>query len=410
MKNITLKIFPVLISLLFIFPILKESLSSFIIVLICINTIFYKISVKEYRFFNIDTLLLTLPFWIILVRSLFSNNFQQNIPHIQHALFFLIIPIFFSLIPISFFTKQKLDFYIDIIKNTCLIIALTYTISFFATKSLSELFIVFQNVSTFRNYIYSDFNLFIIHPTYYTTILILCSAHSFDRILNQKKYYELIYIIGFLLISFFLLTRLNVVLIVLLLIGMVLFGKKLLLKQKFIFISLFLSIVIGLSIFTPGIRDRFIEMYDSYNKPPVNLNYDSTNIRIAIFDCSRELSKEKPFTGIGFENLQNKLNNCYATNYDSNFYESLTYMTHNYFFYIFISSGLIGLCLFSIYLVNILHIARKSKIFLFNVFLFNALIVCLFEDYLYRHYGVLYFNLLLICFIQYSKNESSNSI
>jgi len=405
-KNITLKVFHFLISLLFIFPIIKESLSSFLLILLCLNTVLYRISVKEYRFIKPETLLFTIPFWIILFRSLFSIDIQQNIPHIQHGLLFLIIPIFFSLIPISFFSKQKLDLYITILKNTCLIIAFIYIISFFTTKSLNELFVVFQNVSTFRNYIYSDFKLFIIHPTYYTTILILCSAHAFDRVLNQKKYFELIYITGFILISFFLLTRLNVVLIVLLLFGMILLGNKLPLKQKIIFISLFLSFVVGLAIVTPGIRDRFVEMYESYNKPPVNVQYDSTNIRQAIFDCSLKLAKEKPITGIGFENLQNKLNNCYAANYDSSFYESETYMTHNYFFYIFISSGLIGFFIFMVYLTNIIRIALKSKIVLFNIFIFNALIVCLFEDYLYRHYGVLYFNLLLMCFIQYSKNKS----
>ena len=407
MKNITLKLFPFLISLLFIFPIIKESLSSFLLILLCLNAVLYKISIKQYCFIKIETLLLTIPFWLILLRSLFSTDFKQNIPHIQHGLIFLIIPVFFSLIPISFFNKQKLNLYISILKNICFLIALIYVISFFTTKSFNELFIVFQNVSTFRNYIYSDFKLFIIHPTYYTTILILCSAHSFEKVLNQKKYYELIYSIGFLLISFFLLTRLNLVLIVLLIIGMILFGDKLLLKQKIVFILLFLSFVTGLSIFTPGIRDRFVEMYESYNKPPVDFHYDSTNIRHAIFDCSIELSKEKPIIGIGFENIQKELNNCYAVNYDSSFYESITYMTHNYFFYIFISSGLIGLFVFIIYLINIIRIAVKSKILLFNIFLFNAVIVCHFEDYLYRHYGVLYFNLLLMCFIQYSKNKSS---
>lgn len=405
MKKITLTLFPILLSLLFIFPILKESLSSFIIILICLNTIIYKISVKEYHFLNLKTLLLTIPFWIILIRSSFSDNFHNNIPHIQHGLLFLIIPIFFSLIPNIFFNKKKLDLYISILKNTCLLIAVIYVFGFFTTKSLNDLFVVFQNVSTFRNYIYSEFKLFIIHPTYYTTLLILCTAHAFDKILNKKKYVELIYIVGFLLISFFLLTRLNVVLMALLMIGMMLLGNKLIVKQKIILVSTFVSIIGCLAIFTPGIKDRFIEMYDSFNKPPVDVHYDSTNIRRAIFDCSVSTAKENFIAGVGFENLQDTLNNCYASNYDSSFYDSVTYMTHNYYFYILLSSGIIGFFFLIIYFIHIIKITIKSKMFLFNVFLFNALIVCFFEDYLYRQYGILYFNLMLMCFIQNSKNN-----
>jgi len=30
------------------------------------------------------------------------------------------------------------------------------------------------------------------------------------------------------------------------------------------------------------------------------------------------------------------------------------------------------------------------------------MVIWFIEDYLYRHYGILYFNLLLICFIRYT--------
>ncbi|WP_348812041.1 O-antigen ligase family protein [Flavobacterium maritimum] len=404
MKNVTLKLFPVLLSFLFTFPILKESLSSFVVILVCLNTIIYKISVKDYRFLEPKTILLTIPFWIILINSIFSTNFQKSIPHIQHALFFLIIPIFFSLIPKEFFNTQKINLYITVLKITCLLIAIIYVISFFINFSIGEFFVVFQNVSSFRNYIYYNFNLFRIHPTYYTTLLILCSAHSFELVLKEKKYTELIYIICFLLISFLLLTRLNIVLLVAVLIIMLLSIGKIEIKKKLFFLGTLILFAASLSLLTPGIKDRFVELYQSYNKPPVNVNYDSTNIRKAIFDCSIGISKENLLYGVGFENLQTKLNECYGKNYESSFYESHNYLTHNYYFYILVSSGVIGLFFFVIYLLLIIKTCLKTNLFLFYVFLFDAMIVCFIEDYLYRQYGVLYFNLLLICFIQYYKN------
>ncbi|RTY99100.1 O-antigen ligase domain-containing protein [Flavobacterium sp. RSP49] len=409
-KNLTLKLFPVLLSLLFIFPLLKESISSFIIILICINTICYKIASKEYSFIDYKTALLTIPFWIILVNSVFVNTFGKSITPLQHALFFLIIPVFFSLIPKQFFTLEKINSYLTILKKTCLLIAVIYIFSFFINRPSSEFFVVFQNVSSFRNYIYYDFTLFTIHPTYYTTILILCAAHSFNRVLNDKKYIELLYILFFLLISFLLLTRLTIILFVLVLIGMLLFRGKIETKQRVVLTAITIGLITALSLLTPGIKTRFIELYNSYNKPPVNVSYDSTNIRKAILDCSITISKENFLYGIGFENLQAKLNECYGEHYDSSFYKSQNYLTHNYYFYILVSSGIIGFLFYICYLIFVIQTCLKTNVFLFKIFLFSTLIVCLIEDYLYRHYGVLYFNLLLICFIQYHKNYNSNKL
>ena len=410
LKNISLKLFPFLISLLFLFPILKESLSSFLVILLCLNTIIYKIASKDYKLPEAKIYLLTLPFWIILISSFFSSDFQKSMVHIQHALFFLIIPIFFSLIPKEFFTWKRLNSYLSILKITCLLIAVVYIVSFFIYKPANEFFVVYNNVSGFRNYIYGDFKLFVIHSTYYTSILILCIAHSFSLVLNQKKYFEIIYVLTFLFISFVLLTRLNMVLLMFLLIGMFLFMSKINLKTKTLISLLFVMIVSSIAYFTPGIKQRFVEMYNSFNSPPVDVNYDSTNIRKAIFDCSVSISKENFMWGVGFENLQLKLNDCYGKNYDSSFYETINYMTHNYFFYILTSVGIIGLIFFLLYVANILNIAFRSKLFLFNIFVINAFIVCLVEDYFYRHYGILYFNLVLMCFIQYSKNQYSKEV
>lgn len=405
MKNITLKLFPILISIVFLFPILKESLSSFAVILLCINTIVYKISAKEYNFLEPKTLLLTIPFWIILISAVFSSDFQKSVSHIQHALFFLIIPVFFSLIPKEFFNRQKINLYITVLKITCLSIAIIYIVAFFLNNPFDKFFVVFQNVSSFRDYIYFNFKLIVIHPTYFTTILIFCSAHSFALVLKQKKYIELVFVSCFLLISFLLLTRLNIVLLVLLLIGMLLSMGKLSLKKRILFSATIMLLITSLALLTPGIKNRFVELYHSFNKAPVDVSYDSTNIRKAIFDCSVAIAKENLLYGVGFENLQSKLNECYGKNYDSSFYESHNYMTHNYYFYILISTGITGFILFLIYLITIIRIGIKSNIFLLNVVIFNVLILCLIEDYLYRHFGVLYFNLLLMCFIQYSKNN-----
>lgn len=406
MKKISFQLFPFLLALLFVFPILKENWSSIIVILICLNAIVYKIAAKDFTWPKRTTLLLTIPFWLVTFRSLFSNHWSESATHIQHALFFLILPLFFFFIPKEHFTKQKFDLYIKVLKYTCLAIGVIYVVSFFMNYSVSEFFIVFQNVSSFRNYVYFDFTLFKIHPTYYTTLLVFCTAHSFDLVLQQKKYSQFLFVVAFMLISIMLLTRLNIVLLLLTLTLMVFFRSKLKVKQMLLLSGGILGLTVVISMLTPGIKHRFVELYHSYDVKPKNVAYDSTNIRRAIFDCSVAISKENFWFGVGFENLQDELNTCYKDNYDSSFYDGHNYMTHNYFFYILLSGGIFCLAVFLFYLFTILQIAWKSNNFLFKVFLINVMVIWFIEDYLYRHYGILYFNLLLICFIRYTENQT----
>ncbi|MFY8009408.1 MAG: hypothetical protein ACOVNW_06885, partial [Flavobacterium sp.] len=65
MKKISFQLFPFLLALLFVFPILKENWSSIIVILICLNTIVYKIAAKDYTWPSKTALWLTIPFWII---------------------------------------------------------------------------------------------------------------------------------------------------------------------------------------------------------------------------------------------------------------------------------------------------------------------------------------------------------
>lgn len=404
MKNISLKLFPFLISLVFLLPILKENLSSFSVILLFINTIIYVISSRDYTNFKFQTLLLTIPFWIVLLNSVCSDNFKNSATHIQHSILFLIMPVLFSAIPNEFFNKNKINLYISVLKNTCLIISIVYVVSFFINVPSWQYNVVFNNESRFRYHIYNDFKLFVIHPTYYTAILILCSAHSLDLFLREKKYFQLIYVFCFLLITILLLTKLNLVFMILLLTLMVFIRSIYKLKTKLLFAFSLIGLILTFSFFTPGIKDRFLEAYESYNLRPKDDAYDSTNVRKAIFDSSIIIAKENWVLGIGFENLQNKLNTVYKETYKSSFYANHNYMTHNYYFYIFLSSGIFGLFFYLFYIANIIKICLKSNVFLFKVIVLNALIICFIEDYFYRQYGVLYFNLMLMCFIKYSEN------
>lgn len=400
MKKITLQLFPILISSLFVFPVLKENLCSLVLILLVLNTLLYCFTAKSFSSFEFKYLILTIPFWLILTNSFFSKNLNVSIIHIQHSLIFLIIPIVFSLIPKDFFTYQKLNFYLSILKNTCAIIAIIYIVSYFVNNPLWKFDAIYQNDSTFRNYIYSEFKLFVIHPTYYTTILILCSAHSFEMVLKEKKYYQVIYLILFLGITFLLLTKLNIVILVITLIYMAFFRSNVKIVYRFLILFFSIFIVATLINYTPGIKLRFAETINSFNVKPVEASFDSTNVRKAIFDSSLSILRENWFYGVGFDELQNKLNNQYKLDYNSFFYNNHNFMTHNYYFYIFISTGVFGFLIYLLYLGYVIKICWQSNKFLFRLFIANALLICFVEDYFFRQYGIFYFNLILMAFVK----------
>lgn len=406
-EKISLRVFPFLIAIVFLFPVLKENISTITIGLLLLNTIIYRISIRSF-FFSKDKMLLTIPFWIILISSFFSNDFLKSLSHINHSLLFLIIPILFAYLPINLFSEKSMLFYIGVLKKVCLVIAIMYVLFYFIDTPAWRFRINFYNESTFRNYVYKDFKWFKIHPTYYTTILILCVTHSLNLVLEKKKYFQLVYVIAFSAITFLLLTKLTIVLMVSLVIFMVLFKNSLHFAYKGLLFTFSILSVFLLIQYTPGIKNRFMETYNSFNIKPKDLAFDSTNIRKAIFDCSATLAKENWVFGTGFENLQKELNNCYQSNYTSDFYKNHNYLTHNYYLYILISSGIIGFICYLIYLANIIKIAYQSNLFIFKTFVFTILIVCFIEDFFYRQYGVLYFNLITMCFIKYIEYKKNN--
>ena len=131
MKKYTYKLFPFLICVVFLFPIVKENIATLSIILLALNLILYKVSSRDFKFIERKQLFLIIPFLIISVFSVFSTNAKISLVHINHSLLFLIVPVIFSLIPKEMFSLEKLHLYFNTLKNLCLLIAFIYIISFF---------------------------------------------------------------------------------------------------------------------------------------------------------------------------------------------------------------------------------------------------------------------------------------
>ncbi len=387
---------------MFTFPLFKENVSSFFFILLAANTVVYSIITKNYKSLNWKRVLfLSIPLWIIIIASSIKGTLITDLKDVNHALFFLLVPLVFGLIPTNYFSKQKIELYISILKNVCLVIGIGYLFAFFYYHSASDFFNVTYNVSAFRNFVYFEIGFFKIHPTYFSAIMLFCIAFSAEKVIRERKYYELFYIIFFTIMTFLLLVKINILSLVILFPLIVFFRSGMTTKRKFIAMPTIIAFMAAIIWFGPGLKNRFIEFYDSVNNPPVGLAHDSTNIRVAILKCSLEIAKDNYMFGIGFEQLPFALHNCFESHYDSEFYKTHKYLTHNYFAYIFLSSGIFALLVFLFYVYKVAEILRRINFFPLYVTAANVFLICLTEDYFYRQFGLLYFNLILMTFLKH---------
>jgi O-antigen ligase len=400
MKYSAEKAFPYLISILFLFPLFKENILTFLVVLLVVNTIVYLFQKKEFKPPKKEFLMLTIPFFIVFFVSIIRFHDLNSLKPVKSALFFLILPIAFNYIPLSNFTTNSIYKYITILKNACFFIIVCYLFSFFYNYTIYDFFIVANRVSLFRNYIYNEIPFFKIHPAYFTSILVFCTAFSLKEMLQKKKWLEFIYIFFFILITFLLITKINIIFMACVILVFILFQLKGYFIHKIISICLLFALISFLIKNTPGLHERFYELSISLTKPPKKMSFDSTNIRVAIYNCDIELVKENFWIGVGFNTIKDKIEECLISKYDSAFYNNHQYLSHNYFLYMLISGGIFSLLLFLFYLFNVFKIVLKSNKFIFYIFFTNVLLMCMIEDFLYRVYGLFFFNLIVLIFVK----------
>ncbi|KGO95451.1 O-antigen ligase family protein [Flavobacterium enshiense] len=403
-KNNLEKVLLVLVPLLFAFPLFKESLSTFFFILLSVAALIYVLLTKKHSLILKDAIYLSIPFWIILIRCILDFSSANDLGPAKNALFFLLFPIIFSLLPQKAFTKEKLNFYLNILKNVCALISIAYIILFLYYYDFEDFFRYTYNIPKFRDFVYNETPFFKIHPTYFTSFVFLCCAFSLDNILKRKKYFEILYILVFIAITLMLLVKINILLLFILISATLLFRTSLNLKQKIALFAGFTALISTMIIVVPGIKGRFTEIIESYNRPPSGLAYDSTNIRVAIVGCSMELVKENYIEGLGFSHLGPALEECFSRNYETDFYVGKNYLTHNYFLYILISSGIIGFVFFLYFVYRVIRYVLHINCFILSVSMANIFILNLTEDFFYRQYGLFFFCLIFYTFFKTKDN------
>lgn len=387
--------------LLACFPLMKENINSITIICCSLGFFIQYFKTDGRRKITKELIFLTLMFWLFLIHELVSTDL--SVKTILLNLPFLVFPLLFYFRPIYIGEKEK-SLALKVFQGAVLIASIYFLWVFFNVNSVKMLFNVSpENIPFFRDYVFRHAKLDV-HPTYFSMFLLISFTLSFFQLVTNKlnfKRENFLFVINIIITTFMLFLFSSRIIIAIYVLTLVLtlsfFIKRLNRKHKII--SLVFLVVLGFLLlfsFKDILFQRFNEIFIEYKVELKGSHHNSTNIRVAIYSCAKELYYEMPFWGYG-DSLQGELDSCYESKYDSNFSKIQTYNTHNYYLNILLYGGWICLLIFCYYIYVVFKSIKGSKLSL--LLLIQMLLVCITENFLSRHFGIVTFTYFLCMFI-----------
>lgn len=305
----------------------------------------------------------------------------------------------FLVIPLGFFLRRK-----QINPKELSIILLFYQLACFASAIYLSGHLIKAGIFNLGHLSANEFNFAVrtfsekltgVHPTY-LSIFYLFSLYSIysKNGYNQlnvipliKKSLKLIHLLFCTTICLLLVAKAPLIGF-LIAIGAVTMVKNL--KKGVVLIASATVILVLLILFVPSIGSRFKEINNSAEVTNNEASVNSINLRRSIFNCSTEIISENWVWGVGLDHVQERLNNCYE-NYKNEELSSRDYNTHNQYFDLVLSVGVVGLLSFLLLLVyplGINNLTSNSFLLFFKLFIG---ICFLSENLLSRQHGVVFF-------------------
>jgi len=244
------------------------------------------------------------------------------------------------------------------------------------------------------------------HPTYFGLLSTITVIISFFRILENKKLkFSFPLIIGLIGI---LISGAKIAIISFLIITIILIIFKVKKKRNVLLILLFIIVSSGF-IFTkiPLLKNRFNEIFVTKFEPPQGINYNSTNVRIAIIQCTFNTFKKSPIFGHGTGGSKAEMTNCYKQ-YDTDIFarHNYYYNSHNQYFSFAISFGLLGFLIFLFWIGWYIKEAINYHDILFLIIMINFIIIFLTENLLERQTGNILFSFLIPLLYKYNLQKN----
>lgn len=386
------------------FPLMPYGIISITTIVFVITTIIFyrKNLLTNVKNGNVKSVLInTFFFFLIACTYLYSEDKEIALNELRKTLNFLIFPItlllFFPKLDQSKINKVFNSF---VVSNALLLTYITITIVIYCFSNLHlRSFFSFPFREIIMGKTYLD-----LHPTY----LCLWFAFSMFYIILRfkkkwgklKKTLMLSLALMFFCLIFLMAARTILVAVVINTIILI-FYNKIFIRNTKLLVSVSV-ILLGVLVFlknTDVIKYRLSKELEIANiKPPKGRTPKSISIRYGIYSCDYTLFKNKPFLGYGVGDVQTKLNDCYRS-FNTSIYKKIKLDSHNYFFYLVLSGGILTLFSFLGMFLNNLATSISKKDFAFFSFLLLIFITCFTENVLTRVHGNFFFSLYSSVFL-----------
>jgi O-antigen ligase len=371
---------------------LPDKLKPTLIFLLLISVIFRYFKLNEKPVLQNRKYIASILFFIILIVSCFYSQDTYNaIKKVETSFSLIIFPTIFYFVAGD---KEIINCRTLItVKKVFIFSVLTFLLISFFYFYATEPYYTFKSVLVhYSNLVNIRVSTYLIHPIYlsiYVGVAIIFSLQIINES-SSKKNIPIIISLLFLIVFMAILSKKGPIL------SFIPLGVFFLLKNTnkkvYYLIPVFLILLVSI-IYLPKYKgvNNFVELNNLINRK--NEQNSSTSIRLQIYGCSIEQIIKSPVFGYGIGDVSKVLNECYE-NKNPILLEK-HYNSHNQFFSIYLSTGIIGFFAFIYFFVFILKLANKKDTqilyFLVLYFCFNMFT----ENILEREDGVILVSFLL---------------
>lgn len=395
-----------ILSLLLLFPILPIHLNNYVIGFVMLFAVI-GLFVKSYKpVFRLEkSWIITGSFLVLLISMLYTINASAGFFEIEKRAAMVVFPVIF-LLRGRLLPKKTVRFYEYVFISVILIFFTWVNINIIisAKQIISEGRIVstWHDVLTNEQFAFFYRRLFQkfsnIHPTYACIYSLFALGILIIQFLNGEftnklklKIVNALIVLILLIYSLFLAAK-GPLLAFIISMVVVLFIK---LKRIHFYIisSALVSIFIVAIVVLPPLKDRINEVFHPNRTEVIS----SVSIRKIIFKSSLQLIKEDGLFGVGVGDVQDNLNRKYQPYHEDKF-TTTSYNTHNEYFNLLLSAGVIGIISLLLTLIFPLIAAIKKNQTNLIFFILFISICFLFENILSRQKGILFFTIFYMIY------------
>ena len=332
----------------------------------------------------ISFLILSIPFWLELFGTIFTDDFETALKEITNKIPFLIFPLTL--------------FSVKLQNKTVPFIAKQFSIGVFVASLLALIKMAYFKINSLGDYYYYDkFSILLNkHTTYFALFVVLSILFVIHQLIDKKinKKVSTALLVLFVPLIYMLSVRISILALLVALLVLVIYR----IKRKYIRgLLIALPIIFASIYFTPNFKKRF-EKSTTENTEIKDIDYRKLHWESVL----EMISQNSLLVGNGTGSNRDFLYNKYRENKLTAAYEN-EYNAHNQFLEIFLNQGFIGISFFMLLLIFLMYNFIKSKNSL-ALSVLSAIIIFMFtESILERHSGVIVFALFMSLLIVKNK-------